>query len=444
VPCGRIAGVNPTAEPVTGPDRARRPRAGALAGALADALADALAGPAGGIITWLVICVSAAAWGWNRRSPGAFSWHYFADGTRALFGGSGLHLYADHPDLQIGPLAFAVVEALHSLPPTARQVAAQVLLTAVVPLLLLTLAPLVGASLPRRRLRLLLAALVLAPTWTVLAVRWIHVDDALAMIFATLAVRWVGLAIRQAAPRWTGPAAGLALGAAMAAKPWAAGFVPILLVLPVVPMLTAVAAAVVVAVAAWGPFLLADRGTLTAFHPPVEVTESSGLWTLGYRPVQLPSWGRTAQLLLAPAVALLGVLRRRWAGALLVAIAVRLALDPKDLGYYLGSAVLAALVFDLVGTGWTVPWTGLVTALALWQPTAHNYETRFTTEHGLSLWWFTHPLAVGVVHLVWSAAAVLLVIAAPAAWLGRRPDPSTSDPSTSDPSTPVSGPGTPA
>jgi hypothetical protein len=394
----------------------------------AGAVDRALSGRRGSLITWTVICGLTAGWGWNRRYPGAFSWHYFVDGTRALFGGSGLHLYAQHPDLQIGPLAFVAVEALHPLPPAARQVAAQVLMTALAPLLLLAVAPLVAGSGPRRRLRLALAALVLAPTWTVLTVRWVHPDDVLALALATLAVRWVGLATRPGAfglsraPGWAGPGAGLALGAAMAAKPWAAGFVPILLALPAVPLLIAVAVAAAGTAASWGPFLLADTGTLTAFHPPVGVAESSGLWTLGYRGAELPAWGRTAQLLLAPAVALLAALRRRWPGALLVAIAVRLALDPKDLGYYLGGAVLAAVVFDLAGTGWTVPWSGLVTALALWQPTAGDFEHRFTTEHGLTLWWFTHPFAVGVGHLVWAAAAVLLVLAVPTRWLGRRDD----------------------
>jgi hypothetical protein len=390
-----------------------------------------LVGPAGGAAVWALICAWTALWGWDRNRQSGVSWHFFTTGTQALFGGSGLHLYARHPDLQIGPLAFVVVELLGPLPSGAAKVAAQVLMTAVGPVLLLVLAPLLGDGPGRRRLRLLLAGLALAPAWTVLSVRWMHLEDVLALLLSVVAVRFVAQGSRSGATSGAPsgvvpgvvpgavPAAGLALGAAMAAKPWAAGFAPILLAFPLTALLEATACAAVVALGAWGPFVLADHGTLDAFRPPVGVSDSSGLWTLGYRGSVVPSWGRTAQLVLAPVVALGVVVRRRWPGVLLVAFAVRLTLDPQDIGYYAAGAVLAALVFDLLVTGWTVPWAALVTWTVQWQPFAHDFERRFSTEHGMALWFFRHPHLVGVAHLLWAAAAVLLVVVVPGRWLCR-------------------------
>jgi hypothetical protein len=101
---------------------------------------------------------------------------------------------------------------------------------------------------------------------------------------------------------------------------------------------------------------------------------------------------------------------------MLVAVAVRLALDPKNNAYYIGSAALAAVVFDLLGTRWTIPWTTLVTVVLFWQP----FVTGFTdiphavqTTTGLTHWWFAHQGAVGFIHLAWSVAVVALVFALP-------------------------------
>jgi hypothetical protein len=108
---------------------------------------------------------------------------------------------------------------------------------------------------------------------------------------------------------------------------------------------------------------------------------------------------------------------------MLVAVAVRLALDPKNNAYYIGSAALAAVVFDLLGTRWTIPWTTLVTVVLFWQP----FVTGFTdiphavqTTTGLTHWWFAHQGAVGFIHLAWSVAVVALVFALPQRWRDAR------------------------
>ena len=207
--------------------------------------------------------------------------------------------------------------------------------------------------------------------------------------------------------------AGIALGAAIAAKPWAVGFLPLLLALPH-RRLRAAVAALATAAAAWLPFVLGDPGTLGALHPPVALVPGSGLHTLGVRGEVVPAWGRTAQFVLAPAVALAVAVSRRWAGVLLVAVAVRLALDPQDNAYFIGSAAMAAVVFDLLGTRWLVPWTTVLTVVLLWQPFVRDYPHRLTTTTGLTHWWFAHPESVGWLHLAWAVLAVGIVVLMPA------------------------------
>jgi hypothetical protein len=338
------------------------------------------------------------------------SWHYFADGARLLVGSTGLHVYAEHPELQTGPLSLAAAALVHPLPAAAAEKVALVVMTAIGPVLLALLVPVVDQA--RRAVRLLLAGLVLAPAWTVLSVRWGHLDDVLAMAAAVSAIR----CLRAGRPVLTG----LALAVGVACKPWALGFLPLLLALPAASWAWAAAAAAAGTAVAWLPFVVADPATLTAMHPNVALVPSSGLHTLGVRGSVVPSWGRAAQLVGATVIAAVAGLVGRWPGVLLVAVAVRMALDPQDNAYYVGSAALAAVVFDLLGTRWTFPWTTLATVLVLWQPFVHDYAHRMTTTSGLTHWWFAHPGAVGVAHLGWSVAVVALVFLMPRA-SGRRP-----------------------
>jgi hypothetical protein len=352
------------------------------------------------VLDVLLVTAWTAFWTWRTWSPSGISWHYFADGGRWLLHGSGLSLYADHPELQTGPLSVLTAAGLRVLPAHLAQDVALVAMAAAGPLLLASLVPLVAPA--RRRYRVLLVAVPLIPAWTVLAVRWGHLDDVLAMAAAVVALR----AVRAQRP----VLAGVALAAAVAAKPWAVGFLPLLLVLPRERARAALVSAASTAVA-WLPFVLADRRTLGALHPPVALVPASGLHVLGVRGDVVPAWGRTAQLLLAPAAALAAALARRWPGVLLVAVAVRLALDPQDNAYYVGSAVLAAAVFDLLGTRWTTPWATVVTTVALWQPFVKDFPHRFETTTGLTHWWFAHQEAVGALHLAWAVAAVAVVAA---------------------------------
>jgi len=174
------------------------------------------------VATSIVVALWTAWWTWRAWPVSGLSWHFFADGSRLLLHGTGLNLYAEHPELQTGPLSLAVAALLGPLPANIAKGIALIAMTAVGPLLLVALAPLVPAA--RRHRRMLIAAIVMMPAWTVLSVRWGHLDDVLAMALAILAVRAV-CAERPVL-------AGAALGAAIAAKPWAVGFIPLLLALP--------------------------------------------------------------------------------------------------------------------------------------------------------------------------------------------------------------------
>jgi hypothetical protein len=362
------------------------------------------------VFAWVVAVLAIGAWtvgwAWGQWSPSGIGWHFFADGAHSLLHGSHLHLYADDPELQIGPLTFVLTAAFTWLPAATARAAAQVAMVAVGPLLVLWLAPVVA---PERRLsRVLLAAVVVVPAWAVLAVRWAHADDVLAMVFTVAAIR----AVVARRPVW----AGLALAAAVACKPWAVGFLPLLLVLDRgrrAALMAAAGATLVV----WAPFLVADGATLRALRPTLPVSGDSGLRLMGYRGAFAPVWVRTAEMLAGPALALVAVARRRWAGLFVLVFAARLAIDPQDLPYYVGSAVLAAVVFDLLATRRLVPWVSLITLVVLWQPFVDDPSTPLSATHGWAHWWFSHETAVAASHVGWAVAITALVLFAPDRWL---------------------------
>jgi hypothetical protein len=358
------------------------------------------------VASWTVVALWSAWWAWNMWPDSGLSWHFSVDGARLLLHGSGLNLFADAPWLQTGPLSLILAALLGPLPTNVGKSVALIAMAAAGPLLIAALAPLVAPA--KRHRRIFLAAIVLIPAWTVLSVRWGHLDDVLAMAFAIVALRAVS-ADRPVL-------AGAALALAIAAKPWAIGFLPLLLVLPWSRLRSAVAVAGAGVALAWAPFVLANSGTLSALHPPVGLSPASGLHTLGARGVLVPAWGRTAQLVLSPLAATVAVLMRGLPGVLLVSVAVRLALDPKDNAYYIGSAALAAVVFDLLGTKWTIPWTTMATVILFWQPFVKGFTDiphAVQTTTGLTHWWFAHQEVVGAIHLAWAVAVIALVLTLP-------------------------------
>jgi hypothetical protein len=356
--------------------------------------------------SWMPWCVLLAAtavvavWMWSNS---ALSWHFFADGAAALVGPSGLRLYVDHPELQIGPVAFVMSWLLTPLGSDGSRIAAQLLMTAVGPLCVLLLRPVLPAS--QRGMRVWWTALAVVPGWVVLSVRWGHLDDVLAMACTVVALRLV----LQQRPAWAGAMVALAASS----KPWAIGFAPILLGLDRRSWRAAFLALVGVLVVCWGPFLAAAPTTLATLKPNVLLAPGSGLYALGVRGEIVPAWDRTVAFVAATGMALVAQLRGRWAGVIVVAVAVRIALDPQDNAYYVGSIAMAAAVYDLLGTRWRGPWLTLVSTVVFWQPFTADWEHRLTTTSGWSQWWFSNPDAVGYLHLAWCVAVVALVVLGP-------------------------------
>ena len=306
---------------------------------------------------WLVLGGWTLAWFAILAPGGGIAWKFFTEGSRLLFGpslgrlprGGGLHLYASHPQLQIGPVSFAVAQVLRHLGPDQGLVAAQVALTAVGLVLVRAIAGIATKVRPELTARpealrwtVLAGGAVFLIAWVELSVAYTHLDDGLALALAVLAVR--------AAATGQPALAGLCVGLAADAKPWALVFLPVLLVLPSRARWHAVAWALAAACAAWLPLVIADSGTLTAAaHFTIWNLPASALRALGVTDPRTPSWDRPAQLAVGVALGVIAVARRRWPAVILLGVGARIALDPAVHGYYTAGVMVGALLWDMAG-----------------------------------------------------------------------------------------------
>ena len=308
-----------------------------------------------------------AGTGWSQDPHGiGGDWHYYADGGRALFGGSygeagrgGVHLFADHPELTTGPLSLVVARGLLVLGPNGW-FAAHVAIAALglVAILLLERAALLAAPLRRRQLQVaaLVGGLLLMRMWNELALTG-HIDDALALA-ALAAVSWAVVSRKPYV-------AGFALAAAVTSKPWAIVAAPLLFALPARRLLAFAITPVAVACAA-APFVLGDARTLAASGKyNLGVASDSGLRVLHLAVGAAPHWLRAAQLLACLAVAGLAILRRRPEVVLFLALATKMSLDSQTVAYYSTAALFGALAYDLMGRRSALPVWTLFTYLAL-------------------------------------------------------------------------------
>ena len=288
---------------------------------------------AGAALVWAALWVAAAAVG------GMYSWHYFDTAATVLRSPAAAHLYALHPELQIGPLA-VVAAAVLTLPGAGigLVVAAAVMLGLLVPLLwMLVRLSTCSRSLPDLAPRLFVLVVVLSPAWSVLAIHYGHLDDVLALVATAAAF----LAVRRS--RWT--AAAVLLAAAAGFKPWAVPFAVALLT-PSVPR-RHLATYTALLVAPWVWFVLHDPRTLTAGGFTIPVAADSVLRALGVTAPATPAWDRPAQLLLATAAALVLARRGRPLAIPVAVLTVRMLLDPGTYLYYTTGLLVAALIFDL-------------------------------------------------------------------------------------------------
>lgn len=391
-----------------------------------------------GLAAWSAVWFAALA------GHGGISWKFFTTGTSLLFGGhpaviagitggpgtagpaglpgppppGGLHLLANYPALQIGPVAYLVTGLIRHLSPGNGLVAAQVLLEATGLLIVWLIGRIASVvrppSLAGDRTRasdrtragdwtLLAGGAVFLVAWTELAVAFTHLDDGLALLLATAAV----YATITGRPVLAGVAIGLAAGA----KPWALVFLPVTLIpAQQAPAdgdsrrragrrLTALGTAVLTAAACYLPFLIADPGSQNATRFLIRNEPMSALRALGVTENYTPRWDRPAQILLGWALGALAVARRRWPAVLLLAGGARIVLDPAAHSYYTPDIVTGALLWDMLGNRRPFPLWTAVTFTAL------NLVPHFVSSQA----------AQGSIRLALVAAVTVAVLFPPAA-----------------------------
>jgi hypothetical protein len=264
-----------------------------------------------------------------------------------------------HPELQFGPLAILVAAPFAALG-RAGEVLAMVVFAALGLAIVGLVDGMVRRVAPDRWARvrtrdLVVGGVAFLVAWGDIAIRSLHVDDAIALA-ALVAAMWMLAGERP----WV---AAVALGVAAAAKPWAIGFAPVALVgsEPMRRRGARMAVVAWVAIAGWIPFVLDARRTLSSAAGFAERTDPrSTLRALGFHAVATPSWDRPVQLALGFAVAAWVVHRGRWAAAPAAAVAVRLAVDPVIRHYYTAGLVLVVLIAELVHGSRHGPWRAIV------------------------------------------------------------------------------------
>jgi hypothetical protein len=295
---------------------------------------------------------------------GGEAWHFFTSGSTLLFSGAGagappggLHLYASYPQLQIGPAAFVVAQGLRQLGPHQGVLAAEAVLMALglcllheVTRIALIIRPDLAQWPAVFSVTVLVGGAAFLASWAELAATFTHLDDAVALLLAVLAIR-CALAKHPIL-------VGLCLGLAADFKPWALVFLPIAFMLPIRSWARAAASAGAVIAAAWLPFALADHHTVAALHYTIRNMPGSALRALGVLDPRTPSWDRPAQLLIGCALGAIALWRGRWPAVILLGVGARIALDPADHGYYTAGVLAGALLWDLAGTRRPIPlWT---------------------------------------------------------------------------------------
>lgn len=369
------------------------------------------------VLRWRYLILTTAAYAFmfqHIRGTG-IDWSYFADGSQLIFGqhplarplAGGLQLYVNYPYFQIGPLALVAAAPLRLAGGHHSRELAAVVMTAMGPALVWVIertASFVHRAPSEtderlRKLSALLGGLLVVQAWANLATIYAHLDDALALALLVLSVS----AVAHRRPIWCG----VALGAAVAAKPWGLVALPLLLAFDGVHRRKAAGATVLMIALAWGPFVIAAPDTLHAIEPQVRVVSDSVLHLFGVPLMDAQAWMRWLQLIASLVIGTIAVRRGQWPAVLLVGIATRVALDPQVFLYYGSGLVVAALVWDLLRSSRTLPLATLFTFVLL--------NDSYTTVG--------NPTARATLRLVATAVTVLVALA----WRSRDGDSTQRD-----------------
>lgn len=300
----------------------------------------ALVGPAAGRRWTVLATVSAALAALQLLVGGRWlgSWHFFATGSQVLLGPDPLAVYALHPDLQFGPLTLLVGVPVVLMPDPLGRIVITVVMAAVGLIVLQQIRRLVEPDDIAGSARWFAVCIAVLLAWNVLAVRYGHLDDALALLGAVIALRLQqsGMHVRAA----------IVVGLAIDCKPWIAPLAAILLAVPRGRRFLACVSLAAVVELAWLPFAF-HPGSAAALHFTIPVELNASIRVLGLADARTPVWCRPAQLILGAALAALLVRRRRVRGVLLAIVAVRLLLDPGAHPYYDAGLLVGAAVFDV-------------------------------------------------------------------------------------------------
>jgi hypothetical protein len=304
---------------------------------------------------WRYAVLAAVSYTAGVVSGGRGDWNDFVDAGRAMLGSAGLHVYVVHRDVQTGPLSLFVAWLLAHSPREGFVLAAVV--SAALGIVAVRLCELTSMR-PRDdtsfQLLVLVGGCLAVFSWAKLG-GYGHLDDAITLTCAVIALNQV----RAGKPL----SAGLAIGVAIAAKPWGVIFLPITLATRSRDLRAPIVAGCVAA-AAWLPFIIGAPDSLRALRPTVDVAPDSVLALFGVTNDSMPDWLRIAQLIACLGVAAVLALRRRPESVIAAAIALRLASDPATWSYYTPGLVIGVLVWDLLARR-DFPWVTLLVVIGL-------------------------------------------------------------------------------
>jgi len=288
-------------------------------------------------------------------SGGRGDWDDFVAAGRAMTGAAGLHIYVLDHEVQTGPLSLLLASLIGHTPRDGFVLAA--IVTAALGLLcvrLLERASRESAGQTTFELLVLAGGCITAFTWAKLG-GYGHLDDAITLTCAIVAF----CEVRAGRPLWVG----LAVGIAVAAKPWGVIFLPLTLASRRrdwrAPLLSGAVASL-----AWLPFIIGAPDSLKALRPTVNVASDSVLALFGVTNESMPDWLRVAQLLACITVAGVLAWHHRPESIIAAAIAVRVATDPATWSYYAPGLVIAVLLWDLLDRR-RFPWLTLATAVGV-------------------------------------------------------------------------------
>ncbi len=289
------------------------------------------------------------------------SWRFFHLAGSLVTSGTVLQTYSANPELQFGPLTFLVCAPLSALPWSVGRAASVVVMLVLGVVTLLLVRSVLQIDDLRSSAVWWMAAAIALVAWGELAIRYGHLDDAIALTLIAAAL--------HAQHRSRPGTAAILLAASVDAKPWAVPLVVLLLLEErrLWPRLLGLWTAVIAV--CWLPFLIFGLHSVHAAQFSIPIEPASALALLPIVDRTTPWWCRPAQLLLGVLLSFIAVRRRSPAAAVVAFFAVRLGLDPSVKGYYDIELILGTALCDLTLHRSRLPWFTILATATVYAPT---------------------------------------------------------------------------